>query len=51
MSKKRRVDKKIIELEFEANIRMEYEVKASRNSAFYINKAEGNLPGLYYLIA
>ena len=36
--------------EFEADDNKEYEMKAIRNSAVYAKKADGHLPGLYYLI-
>ena len=47
-TKKGRVNKKIMELE--ANNSKEYKMEAIWNSAVYTNKAEGYLPGLYYLV-
>ena len=40
-----------MELEFEAGESEEYKVEAIWNSAVYVNKAKGHLPGLYYLVA
>ena len=51
INKKGRVDKKITELEFEADNSKEYKVEAIRDIAVYANKAKGHLPGLYYLVA
>ena len=48
--KKRRVDKKITELEFEAGDSKEYEVEAVWDNVVYANKAKGHPPGLYYLV-
>ena len=48
-TKKKRVNKKVIELE--ANNNKEYEVEEIQNSVVYANKEEGYLPGLYYQIA
>ena len=39
ITKKRRVDKKVMELEFEAGNNKEYKVKAIWDSAVYANKA------------
>ena len=49
-TRKERVDKKVIELEFEAGNSKEYKVEAIWDSTNYANKAEGHLPGLYYLV-
>ena len=40
-----------MELEFEAGNSKEYKAETIWNSAVYVNKAEGHLPGLYYLVA
>ena len=37
--------------EFELGDNKEYEVEAIRDSAIYAKKADGHLPGLYYLVA
>ena len=37
--------------EFEPGDDKEYEVEAIRDSAVYTRKADGHLPGLYYLVA
>ena len=50
-TKKGRMDKKVTELEFEANDSEEYKVEAIWNSAVYANKVKSHLPGLYYLVA
>ena len=44
-TRKKRVDKKVIELEFEAGDSKEYKVEANWDSAVYTNKAEGHLLG------
>ena len=51
--RKGRVDKKTLQLEFEANGEVEkYELEAIRDSAVYAKKSEsGQLPDLYYLIS
>ena len=49
-TKKGQVDKKVTELEFEARNSKEYEIEGIWDSAVYISKAKGYLPGLYYLI-
>ena len=51
ITRKGRVDKKIMELEFEANNSKEYKLEAIWNSVVYANKAKGHLPSLYYLVA
>ena len=51
-TKKERVDKKVTELDFEADNSKEYEVKGIWDSAVYAIKSElGHLSGLYYLVA
>ena len=52
-NRKRRVEKKTLQLEFQDNDEGEdYEVEAIRNSAVYAKKLESDqLPGLYYLIS
>ena len=51
ISKKRRVDKNVTELDFEASNSKEYEVKAIWDSVVYSNELEkGYLLGLYYLV-
>ena len=50
-TKKGQVDEKVTGLEFEAGNREEYKVEAIWDRAVYANKAEGHLPGLYYLVA
>ena len=44
------MDKKVMELEFEAADSKKYKVEAIWNSAVYANKEESHLSGLYYLI-
>ena len=51
ITRKRRVDKKVTELEFEAGDSKKYKMEAIWDSAVYDNKAEGRLLGLYYLVA
>ncbi len=50
-TKKGRVDETTSRLEFENKGDEEYEVEAIRNSAVYVSKSEGHLPGLYYLVS
>ena len=50
-TRKKRVDKKVMELDFEACNSEEYEVEAIRDSVVYVKESEGHLPGLYYLVA
>ena len=50
-TKKEWEDEKVTELEFESGNNLEYKVKTIWDSAVYANKAEGHLPGLYYLVA
>ena len=51
-TRKERVDKKMMELDFKAGNSEEYKVEAIWDSAIYVIKSEsGHLPGLYYLIA
>ena len=50
ISKKRQVDKKVTELEFETGKSKKYKVEAIWVSAVYSNEVEGHLPGLYYLL-
>ena len=50
-NRKKRVDKKVMELEFEAGNSKEYKEKAIWDSAIYANKAKDYLPGFYYLVA
>ena len=47
---KEQINKKIIELECNAGNSQEFKVEAVWENAIYANKAEGHLPGLYYLI-
>ena len=47
ITRKEQVDKKVTELEFEADNSKKYEVEAIRDSAVYANKPKGYLPGLY----
>ena len=49
--RKKRIDKRVIELELEAGDSKEYKVEAIWDSAVYANKAKGHLLDLYYLIA
>ena len=52
ITRKKRVDRKVKELELKAGDSKEYEVEAIWNSAVYASKLEsGQLPGLYYLVA
>ena len=39
------------EQEFDAGDNKEYKVEAIQDSAVYAKKAEGHLPGLYYLVS
>ena len=50
-TKKERMNKFSAMPEFESGNNKEYEVEAIRDSAFYTKKADGHLPGLYYLVA
>ena len=50
-TRKKRIDKKMAELKFEAGNKKEYEVKAICNSGVYAKQAESHLPGLYHLVA
>ena len=49
--RKERVDKKVMELEFEAGDSKKYKVEAIWDSAIYARESEDHLPGLYYLVA
>ena len=49
--RKERVDEKVTELEFKANNTKKYKMEAIEDNVVYANKAEGHLPGLYYLVA
>ena len=49
--RKKRVDKRMPELEFESGTNKEYEVETIWDSAVYANEVKGHLPGLYYMIA
>ena len=49
--RKRRLDKKVMELEFEAGDSKKYKVEAIWDNAIYANNGKGYLPGLYYLVA
>ena len=49
-TKKERVVKKMIELEFEANNSKEYKVEAIYDSAVYTKEAKAHLSSLYYLV-
>ena len=49
--RKKRVDKTVTKLEFEANDSKKYKVEAIWDSAVYANKAKVYLVGLYYLVA
>ena len=51
-TRKKRVDKNVTELEFNAGNSKEYKIKAIQDSGVYMIELEsGHLPGLYYLIA
>ena len=50
-TRKKQVDKKVTEIDFEAGNSKEYEVEAIWDSTVYANKAKCHLPGLYYLVA
>ena len=50
MTRKERVEK-ISELDAGDNNSKEYKVEAIWDSAVYVNKSEGHLPGLHYLVA
>ena len=52
-TKKRRMNKLFSEPEpeFDAGNNKEYKVEVIKNSVIYAKKAEGHLPGLYYLIS
>ena len=49
-TRKKRVDKKVMKLEFEVSNSKEYKVETIWHNAVYANKAKGHLPGLYFLI-
>ena len=49
-TKKKWVDEKVIELDFEADNSKMYKVKAIWDSVVYVRKLEGHLPELYYLV-
>ena len=51
INRKKRVDKKVIKLEFETGNNKKYKVKAIYDNAVYTNKAKGYLRGLYYFVA
>ena len=51
ITKKKQIDKKVTELEFETGNGKKYKIEVIQDSAIYANKAEGYLPGLYYLVA
>ena len=50
-TRKKRMDKKVGELKFEAGNSKEYKVKAFWDSTVYANKAESYLLVLYYVVA
>ena len=51
-TKKEKVNKKVIKLEFEAvNNSNKYKVKTIWDSTVYVNNTESHLPSLYYLVA
>ena len=50
-TKKKRVDKTVTKLEFEAGYSKEYEMEVIWDSAIYANKAKDYLLSLYYLVA
>ena len=52
ITRKERINKLFSEpeLEFDTGNKKKYKVKAIKNSAIYAKKAEGHLPGLYYLV-
>ena len=50
ITKKRRVDKKVIEFVFEAGNSKKYKVEAIWDSVVYANKAKGYLSSLYNLV-
>ena len=50
-TKKGKMDKKVMELEFQAGKSKKYKMEEIQNSNVYANKAKGYLPGPYYLIA
>ena len=50
ITRKKRIDKRVMELEFKAGNSKKYKVGAIWDSVVYTNNAEGYLPGLYYLI-
>lgn len=49
--KKKQIDKKVSELNFDANNSKKYIVNAFQDSAIYASKAKSYLPRLYYLVA
>ena len=52
ITRKERVDKRVKELELEADNSKKYKAEAIQDSAVYASKLEsGQLPGLYYLVA
>ena len=49
-TRKKQVDKKVTELEFESGNKKEYKVERIWNSAIYASKAKSHLPSLYNLV-
>lgn len=49
-TKNKRVDKKVSVLNFDTGNSKEQKVEAIRDNAVYGSKAEGYLPGFYYLV-
>ena len=50
-TRKRRVNKKVFQLEIETSNSNKYKMEAIQNSVINNNKIEGHIPGLYYLLA
>lgn len=55
ITKKRRIDKKLVNLNPNLKLDVEnakkYKIKSIRDNAVYAKKAQGQLPGFYYLIS
>ena len=49
-TKKERVNKKVMELEFQVGKSKKYKIETIWNNAVYASKSENHLPGLYNLI-
>ena len=50
-TKKKRIDKKVTELDFKTNNNKEYKIEAIWYSAIYANKVESHLSCLYHFVA